>query len=444
MILTHGGDDAITVDGAGNKTIDGGSGTDSLTITLSGHTSLSNFEVRYANSSFTLTSLSTNETISFSNIENLTVGSQSYSVNVGELGSTDTVNVIWGAGEGKFYGFAGVANWGGDDGIGSRMTELQKAFPTNGGVPGLYDLRTSTIGFVGSEVSDTLRLDQIRRDSDGDWGFTGSWNISLGDGNDEINGGLFINTDSVDMGAGDDFVRLKVGSVGTPTYAALDMTKLDGGSGTDTLSFADMGSQGSTELTLTHGGATNFENIDGTGGDAIIRGDTGANVLRGSGGTDTIYGGGGDDSLTASFNWHGQSGTSDRISAANSGNDTDDKLYGEAGNDLLIGTVGDNILDGGTGADTIYSGNGSDTIVLRVGDGGSTLAAADTIADFTDGSDFLGLDGSFTYTDLTIAQGTGSNSSDTIIKAGSEYLAILTGITSSSITELDFTPVDIS
>ena len=41
--LTFNGDDDITVDGTGNKTIDGGTGTDSLTINYSGLSSLSNF-----------------------------------------------------------------------------------------------------------------------------------------------------------------------------------------------------------------------------------------------------------------------------------------------------------------------------------------------------------------------------------------------------------------
>ena len=48
------------------------------------------------------------------------------------------------------------------------------------------------------------------------------------------------------------------------------------------------------------------------------------------------------------------------------------------------------------------------------------------------------------YTDLTIAQGTGSNANNTIISSGSEYLAILTGIDYSDIGEVDFTPVDIA
>ena len=133
----------------------------------------------------------------------------------------------------------------------------------------------------------------------------------------------------------------------------------------------------------------------------------------------------------------------DRANNSGSSRNNDDTLYGEAGNDVLVGSYGDDTLDGGTGADTIYSGGGSDTIVLRVGDGGSTLAAADTITDFTDGSDVLGMDDGMQYTDLTIAQGTGSNSSDTIISAGSEYLMILTGIDVSALSEADFTPVDI-
>ena len=125
----------------------------------------------------------------------------------------------------------------------------------------------------------------------------------------------------------------------------------------------------------------------------------------------------------------------------NDTNRTDnDTLYGEAGDDVLVGSYGDDTLDGGTGADTIYSGGGSDTIVLRVGDGGSTLAAADTITDFTDGSDVLGMDNGMQYTDLTIAQ-SGSN---TVISVGSEYLMILTGIDVSALSEADFTPVDIT
>ena len=66
------------------------------------------------------------------------------------------------------------------------------------------------------------------------------------------------------------------------------------------------------------------------------------------------------------------------------------------------------------------------------------LAAADTIADFTDGSDVLVLMEGLATLDLTIAQGTGSNSVITIIKQGQKYLAILTGITASNVNYFDF------
>ena len=85
-------------------------------------------------------------------------------------------------------------------------------------------------------------------------------------------------------------------------------------------------------------------------------------------------------------------------------------------------------------------------IILRAGDGGSTLTAADIITDFTNGTDVLGLDDGLQYTDLNITQGTGDNANNTIIsvKSGWEYLAILNNIDVSLIDEADFTPVDIA
>ena len=58
-------------------------------------------------------------------------------------------------------------------------------------------------------------------------------------------------------------------------------------------------------------------------------------------------------------------------------------------------------MDGGTGADKLYGGSGIDTFVIRSGDGGSSITDADTIYDFTDGSDLIGMD-SLTFNQLTI------------------------------------------
>ena len=56
-----------------------------------------------------------------------------------------------------------------------------------------------------------------------------------------------------------------------------------------------------------------------------------------------------------------------------------DTLYGLAGNDTLYGQCQDDTLDGGTGADILNGGDGTDTFVIRAGDGGSSIADADTI-----------------------------------------------------------------
>ena len=95
------------------------------------------------------------------------------------------------------------------------------------------------------------------------------------------------------MGTDDDYIRMAL-----TDYATLNLTQLDGGTGVDTLYFRNRSTQGSTELKLTGGGATNFENISGTYGDDFIRGDAGDNFLTGDGSTDTIYGGDGNDLLS--------------------------------------------------------------------------------------------------------------------------------------------------
>jgi Ca2+-binding RTX toxin-like protein len=123
----------------------------------------------------------------------------------------------------------------------------------------------------------------------------------------------------------------------------------------------------------------------------------------------------------------------------------DFKIIGGSGNDTIYGGVGDDTLDGGTGKDIITTGSGLDTIYLRIGDGGYALSDADTITDFTDGSDNFGLTNGLSFGDLTITQGSGDYANDTIIKYGSEYLAILQNIDDFSLlTEADFEDVDIA
>ena len=59
--------------------------------------------------------------------------------------------------------------------------------------------------------------------------------------------------------------------------------------------------------------------------------------------------------------------------------------YGDAGDDFLHGGNDDDNLHGGKGSDRLYGQRGQDTFVLVSGEG------LDTIADFEDGTDLIGL-----------------------------------------------------
>ena len=170
-------------------------------------------------------------------------------------------------------------------------------------------------------------------------------------------------------------------------------------------------------------------NIYGSVGNDTFDGGAGDDIINGREGHDTLIGGEGNDWLSGD----GGSGYA--------GNDI---LFGNAGNDDLRGRDGNDQIDGGTGSDTIITGSGSDTIILRIGDGGDELSDADIITDFTDGSDTFGLTNSLSFGDLTRTQGSGDYANNTIIKYGSEYLAILQNIDVSLLTEADFEDVDIA
>ena len=93
------------------------------------------------------------------------------------------------------------------------------------------------------------------------------------------------------------------------------------------------------------------------------------------------------------------------------GNDT---LNGNAGDDVLVASGGNDTLDGGAGADTLTGGAGIDYFIIRSGDGGSSITDADTITDFTNDTDIIGMSG-LNFSDLTREQGTGSYISHVVV-----------------------------
>ncbi|MEP6516960.1 DUF4347 domain-containing protein [Microcoleus vaginatus] len=168
--------------------------------------------------------------------------------------------------------------------------------------------------------------------------------------------------------------------------------------------------------------------ILGTNGDDILTGDSGNNVLMGMRGNDsldgvlgndTIFGGKGSDTILGS--------SGDDVLFGNRGADI---LNGDDGNDILYGGKGDDLLNGGLGIDTLVGGMGVDKFLL------STNSGTDTITDFEVGKDLLVLGNGLSFSQLAIAQDSGS----TLIRFAQtgEILASLNGVSASSISAANF------
>jgi len=92
------------------------------------------------------------------------------------------------------------------------------------------------------------------------------------------------------------------------------------------------------------------------------------------------------------------------------GNDGGDTLIGNQGADTINGGAGADEISGGVGADILTGGAGADDFNFSDGDNSTiTVAGADTITDFTTGSDEFDIDGyavASVATDLSINDGT--------------------------------------
>ncbi|MEH2022998.1 DUF4347 domain-containing protein [Nostoc sp.] len=231
------------------------------------------------------------------------------------------------------------------------------------------------------------------------YGYAGNDYLYGQDGNDRLIGGT--GNDYLYGGKGDDI--------------------LDGGDGIDYVN-----ESADVNFTLTN------TQLSGLGNDSLINiervtltGGISNNTLDASSftiGSVYLYGGNGNDSLVGGSN-------NDYLYGQNDS----DRLIGNAGNDYLYGGAGDDILIGGAGNDLLYGQTGADIFVLASGNGN------DSILDFKDGIDKLGLFGGLSYGALTISAT--SNKTSIRITSTNETLAILSGINPSLITESDFIPV---
>jgi serralysin len=183
----------------------------------------------------------------------------------------------------------------------------------------------------------------------------------------------------------------------SPTPATTDVT---GTSGNDTLSGG-----GSTDVTMKGGLGNDTYIFDSPGDKAVEWSGEGVDTVRtpydctlGTYMENIVLTGSNAVNATGSA-WHNQM----------TGNDAANTLSGLAGNDTMNGGGGNDVLIGGAGRDVMTGGSGADQFkYLSTGDG-ATIATnttkgtvmADTITDFTSGSDRIVLD----HTQFLLAQG---------------------------------------
>ena len=167
--------------------------------------------------------------------------------------------------------------------------------------------------------------------------------------------------------------------------------------------------------------------LHGKAGDDLLYGQKGDDGIRGGDGNDIIFGGKGMDFISG-----------DRGIDLIYGGKENDRIYGDDGDDLVFGDGGNDYLCGEIGADTLTGGFGFDVFALAIGTGSTSADATDVITDFTLNQDKIDLISPLAFNQLNIFQGTGAFVSDTIIQyqVTGEYLAILKGVTASSIVEL--------
>jgi Ca2+-binding RTX toxin-like protein len=269
------------------------------------------------------------------------------------------------------------------------------------------------VNIVGTTQGDTLKGNSLANELVGNagndtiQGNNGDDILDGGDGNDQLLGGE--NNDQLYGGLGNDILQGDNGN--DSLFADLGNDTLRGGNGDDILD----GGVGNDSLL---GGANN-DTLYGDVGDDILNGEAGNDLLYGEAGNDRVFGGEGNDEL------NGEAGR-DTLYGGNG----DDIIFGNEENDSLFGDAGNDFLYGGQGNDLLVGGLGNDTFAIALGFG------RDTIQDFQDGFDKIGLGGGLQFTQLTIsALGTNTFIRNT---SNAELLFTLQNVSSALITSVDF------
>jgi Ca2+-binding RTX toxin-like protein len=443
----NGGADIINA-GAGNDivaywgtetSIDGGTGTNTLLLRVTGTINLANADQTVGD----LTSV-----VNFQNVD-----ASGLSVGASITGSS-AVNVITGGSGGDSIDGNGGADiisaGGGNDGVVFHGTEVS----IDGGSGGDTLILAAMGGITAVNFAVAAGADQTTGDTVSVTNFeslnasiattaltvtgsSGGNNITTGSGNDTIDGGG--GGDSISAGAGNDTVY----------YYASEST-IDGGAGVNTLvlnaaTTINLSNADQTTGDLTT--VTNFQNVDGSAvttgmsmtgssGANVITGGSGDDTIDGAGGADTIDGGGGNDTIyyrSTATSISGGSGTNTLIllnnvtvNLANADQTTGDtvtvsnfqnvsaqnvsgpvSITGSSAANSITGSAGNDTIDGGGGADVIDAGSGNDTVTYR---------GTETSIDGGAGTDTLTLaaTGSITTIDLSVTAGSDQTTGDSV------------------------------
>jgi Ca2+-binding RTX toxin-like protein len=277
-------------------------------------------------------------------------------------------------------------------------------------------------------------------------GLNGNDTLNGGDGDDILNGGLgddvlngSIGEDTLVGGAGDDTLQSGEGA-----------DVVNGGSGTDTASYAASIVGVSVSL-LTRTGAggeaegdvlIGIENLTGSGFADVLEGDAGNNVLDGGTGIDTVSyanataavtinlasvnpqatGGAGTDTLLRLENVVGS-----KFADTLNGTTGDNVMTGGAGNDVIKTLGGNDTLSGGFGNDQLFGGAGADMFVFAID---AENGGKDVVRDYVAGEDEFDLTGVSAVADYAALQALMTQSgANVVMNFGGGHTLTVTGTT---------------
>ncbi|CAN7176908.1 M10 family metallopeptidase C-terminal domain-containing protein [Phenylobacterium sp. LjRoot225] len=286
-------------------------------------------------------------------------------VNALALTSGNSLTIDGGAGDNTLAVYLGIGSPGG-------MTFKVVGDTLTSNVPGLTALnfKTYSLDLAGADSSQVI-------------GGAGDDTVVGGDGDDTIEGGA--GNDVLDGAGGADMLSYYHATAGVTVNLTLAAAQNTGGAGIDTLSdFQDLhGSQYGDTLRAGAGAHT----VEAFGGSDLIYIDTGSSGLYDGGASvDILSFANSTLGVTASL-----AVTTSQATGIGSMTLLNFELVtGSAYADSLTGSSAINTLTGGGGADTLAGGAAADAFrYLQAGD--STIAAADLITDFHQGTDKISL-----------------------------------------------------